>query len=81
MAWRMSRSESDNCGSRCSNTHPPYPMEVVPMDSNTVIVLVGAWAAVSLVFGVGFMFGAALGKSKVEDELAEIMLAEELRGS
>jgi hypothetical protein len=51
------------------------------MDSNTLIVLVGAWAVVSLVFGTGFMLGAALGKSKVEDELAEIMLAEELRGS
>lgn len=51
------------------------------MDSNTVMLLVGAWVVVSLVFGGGFMFGAALGKSRVEDELAEIMLAEELRGS
>jgi hypothetical protein len=47
------------------------------MDSNTVIVLVGVWAAVSLIFGTGFMLGAALGKSKLEDELAGIMLAEE----
>jgi hypothetical protein len=81
MAWRMSRSELDNCGSRCCNTHPPYPMEVVPVDSNLVIVILIGWVVVGSIFGAGFLFGAALGKSKVEDELAEIMLAEELRGS
>ena len=47
--------------------------------SVTIVQILIVWGVVVAIFGAGFLLGSMLGKSKLEDELAEILLAESRR--